>query len=193
QAPVAGTRTKLGREVTASRGNDEAEPRCNTAGVELKPVITKRQPRWQCHGDPLYLSAGGCCQSTGALLPAFEAAHPGDFSRAIWKVKHKLGMRCLGVDDVDRTQPQWRVPLSLGQLAPSDCRVGRKTEGGDQRQQRLVGHLVRATKSIRVMGLDTNETSELFDRGAVAHVTAEPGARRKKVALRGEPGSASRS
>src|SRR5271166_1790854 len=84
QAPVAGTRTKLGREVTASRGNDEAEPRCNTAGVELKPVITKRQPRWQCHGDPLYLSAGGCCQSTGALLPAFEAAHPGDFSTAIW-------------------------------------------------------------------------------------------------------------
>jgi len=89
--------------VTASRGNDEAEPRCNTAGVEVKPVITKWQPRWQCQGDSLRLLAGGCRQSTGAFLPTFEADHPRDFSTAIRKVKHNLGMGCLGVNEVDRT------------------------------------------------------------------------------------------
>jgi hypothetical protein len=162
--------------VTARGGNDEAEPRCNTAGVEVKPVITKRQPRWQWHGDPLCLSAGGRFQPAGAFLPTFEAADPGDFSTAIWKVKHKLGMRGLDVNEVYWTQPQRRVPLPLGQFAPSDCRIGWKTKSANQRQQRLVGHVMSLTKGIRVVRLDTNETSELFDRGAVAHVTPEPAA-----------------
>jgi hypothetical protein len=82
------------------------------------------------------LSARGCRQSAGTLLPAF----PGDFSTAVWKVKHKLGMRRLDVNEMDRTNPKRRVALPLGQLPPSGRRVVRKTKGGDQRQQSLVGH-----------------------------------------------------
>jgi hypothetical protein len=51
-------------------------------------------------------------------------------------VKHKLGMRRLDVNEMDRR----RVALPLGQLPPSGRRVVRKTKGGDQRQQSLVGH-----------------------------------------------------
>jgi len=92
----------------------------------------------------------------------------------MWNVKRKLGMCCLGVNEVDRTQPQRRAPLPVGQLATSDCRVGWKTEGGDQRPQRLIGHLMRVTKGIRVMDLDADDPGELFDSSAVAHATAEP-------------------
>ena len=79
-----------------------------------------------------------------------------------------------GMNEVYRTQPQRRVPPPLGHLTPSDCRVGRKTEGGDQRPQRLVGHLMRVTKGIRVMDLDADDPGELLVGSAVAHATAEP-------------------
>ena len=83
-------------------------------------------------------------------------------------------MRYLGMNQVRWTQTQRRVPLSLGQLAPSDNRVGRETKGADQRQQRLVGDVMRLTKGIGVVCLDADEPSELFDSGTIAHVTAEP-------------------
>jgi hypothetical protein len=81
-------------------------------------------------------------------------------------------MRGLGMNEVYRTQPQRRVPPPLGHLTPSDCRVGRKTEGVDKRKQRLIGDLMRVTKGIRVVRLNADESSELFDRGAVAHIIA---------------------
>src|SRR6266446_4810779 len=96
-------------------------------------------------------------------------------------------MRRLGLNQMYGVQPQWCFALFLGQHAHRTGRVGWKTEGLDQREQRTVGHLPGSTKPVRVTRLDPDKPSDVLDRVPVVHVTGAgtPVSRLRCRAVRG--------
>ena len=80
-------------------------------------------------------------------------------------------MRRLGSNKMHRAQSQRCAPLFLGQGTHGTRGVGRKTEGFHQREQRAIGHLPASTEPIRITLLDPDKPSDVFDRGAVVHLT----------------------
>ena len=152
------------------RSDNEAEPRGDAGRFKFELVITKRQACWQWHSKPP--SNRRRRQSTRTLLSAFEAALPEDFPTAIWKTQRKLGMRRFSMNDVHCTEPEGRTPFAIAQLLPGERRIGWKTKSTYNRQQRLVRNLVVLTERVRVMRLDTKKRSQLYDRGAIVHVTS---------------------
>lgn len=110
------------------------------------------------------LSARGCRQSAGTLLPAFEAAH----TQEIWRF---LGSRLEGEAQARDAPPrrQRDGPAARGAAArpaPAERPPGRAE---DQRWRSAPAESRRTpTKDIRVMRLDADEPCELFDYSAVA-------------------------
>ena len=133
-------------------------------------MITKRQPRRQWHRETLAGPFPRRSQSTGTLFSAFKLTSPDDFPTPGGQAQSKFGMSRLGMDDVHRTQSQWRIPFPIGQLLPREHRVGEKTKSTDQRQQCLVGDFVALTERVRVISCNAKEPGEFYDCSSVVHV-----------------------
>jgi hypothetical protein len=152
------------------RSDNEAEPRGDAGRFKFELVITERQPCRQWHREPPFDRPRR--QSTRTLLSAFEAARPEDFPTAIWKTQRELGMRRFSMNDVHCTEPEGRSPFAIAQLLAGERRIRWKTKSTYNRQQRLGRNLVVLTERVRVMRLDAKKRSQLYDRGAIVHVTS---------------------
>jgi hypothetical protein len=93
----------------------------NTDGLDLEPVIAKRQIRrqWDRSGLPL-------CRDLATMLPAaFEPAVPGNFQTARGQPYRQLWMRILSMNQMHAREPQRHLSFTLFQLMTSFPGVGR--------------------------------------------------------------------
>jgi hypothetical protein len=82
-------------------------------------------------------------------------------------------MRHLGVKKVYRAHSERRTPFFLSQCVQRPRRIDWKTEGADQREERVVRYLASSTERVGITRLYTDKLGDLPNRGPVVHLTAE--------------------